>query len=98
MSLPQFNDILLLSNIEISETIIKTEKELFNLRFKRATTRTLYKAHEIKYAKRKLAQLKTLLTLRLDLIEQKKSNTISRLIKKHNYMLENFSNSDKNKL
>ena len=47
--------------------------------------------HEIKYAKRRLAQLKTLLTLRLDAIEQKRSNTINVLIKKHNYMIGNFS-------
>nr|YP_009496448.1 ribosomal protein L29 [Attheya longicornis]AWT39161.1 ribosomal protein L29 [Attheya longicornis] len=91
MSLPQFNDILLLSNSEISEKILQTEKELFNLRFKRATTRQSYKSHEIKYAKRRLAQLKTLLTLRLDAIEQKRSNTINVLIKKHNYMIGNFS-------
>ena len=37
MSLPQFNDIKALSNTEISEAIIQTEKELFNLRFKKAT-------------------------------------------------------------
>lgn len=94
MTLPQFNDILLLSNKEISEAILETEKELFNLRFKRATTRQSYKPHKIKYAKRKLAQLKTLLTLRLDAIEQKRSNTIDKLIKKHNYMAESFSLSN----
>ena len=64
MSIPQFNDIKSLSNTEISEAIIETENELFNLRFKKATRQT-FKSHEIKYAKRKLAQLKTLLTMRL---------------------------------
>ena len=64
MSLPQFNDILSLSSTEISETIIETENELFNLRFKKATRQSL-KSHEIKYTKRRLAQLKTLLTLRM---------------------------------
>lgn len=64
MSIPQFNDIKSLSNKEISEAILKTENELFNLRFKKATRQT-FKAHEIKYAKRKLAQLKTLLTIQL---------------------------------
>ena len=39
MSLPQFNDIKELSNTEISDAIIKTEKELFNLKFKKATDR-----------------------------------------------------------
>jgi large subunit ribosomal protein L29 len=64
MSIPQFNDIKSLSNKEISEAIIETENELFNLRFKKATRQT-FKAHEIKFAKRKLAQLKTLLTIQL---------------------------------
>ena len=52
MSLPQFNDIKGLSNTEISEAIIKTEKELFNLKFKKAT-RQPFKANEIKFAKRR---------------------------------------------
>ena len=46
MSIPQFNDIKTLSNIEISEAIITTEKELFNLKFKKAT-RQPFKSHEI---------------------------------------------------
>jgi ribosomal protein L29 len=36
MSLPQFADIIPLSNKEISEEIIKTESEIFNLRFKKS--------------------------------------------------------------
>jgi ribosomal protein L29 len=64
MSIPQFTEILSLSNTEISEAIIETENELFSLRFKKAT-RQAFKPHEIKYAKRRLAQLKTLLTMRL---------------------------------
>lgn len=71
MSLPQFTDIISLSNTEISEAIIKTENELFNLRFKQAT-RQNFKSHEIKLTKRSLAQLKTLLTLRLESLEQQK--------------------------
>ena len=69
MSLPKFTDILSLSNVEISEAIIETENKLFNLRFKKATRQNL-KSHEIKYTKRHLAQLKTLLTLRLENVEQ----------------------------
>ena len=65
MSVPQFTDIISLSNVEISEAIIKTENELFNLRFKKAT-RQNFKSHQIKFRKRRLAQLKTLLTLRLE--------------------------------
>ena len=70
MSLPQFTELISLSNPEISEAMIETENELFNLRFKKAT-RQNFKSHEIKHAKRKLAQLKTLLTLRLDHLQQK---------------------------
>ena len=69
MGISQFTDILSLSNTEISEAIIKTETELFNLRFKKAT-RQSFKSHEIKYNKRPLAQLKTLLTFRLENLEK----------------------------
>jgi len=64
MSIPQFTDIITLSNTEISKEIIETENELFSLRFKKAT-RQAFKPHDIKNAKRRLAQLKTLLTIRL---------------------------------
>jgi large subunit ribosomal protein L29 len=69
MSLPQFTDIISLSNVEISDAIIETENKLFQLRFKKATRQNL-KSHEIKHTKRQLAQLKTLLTLRLESLEQ----------------------------
>lgn len=65
MGIPKFNDVTSLSNDEILEEILKTEKELFNLNFKKAT-RQSFKSHTIKYTKRRLAQLKTLLTLRLN--------------------------------
>ena len=83
MSLPQFNDVTSLSNNEISEAIIRTEKELFTLRFKKAT-RQPFKPHEIKHTKRRLAQLKTLLTLRLDSIEKTQSNVLVDLVEKNN--------------
>ena len=73
MGVPQFTDIISLSNAEISEAIIETENQLFNLRFKKAT-RQNFKSHEIKFAKRRLAQLKTLLTSRLQDLEQKEKN------------------------
>ena len=76
MGVPQFNDIISLSNAEISEAIIETENRLFNLRFKKAT-RQSFKSHDIKHAKRRLAQLKTLLTLRLENMEQKENNLIT---------------------
>jgi large subunit ribosomal protein L29 len=76
MSLHAFIDIISLSNIEISKAIIETENQLFNLRFKKAT-RQNFKSHEIKNAKRRLAQLKTLLALRLQNLEQKDENLIT---------------------
>ena len=68
MSLPQFADIRSLSNSEISEAILETETKLFNLYFKKAT-RQNFNSHDVKHTKRRLAQLKTLLTLRLENIE-----------------------------
>jgi ribosomal protein L29 len=79
MSLPQFTDILSLSNTEISEAIIETETELFSLRFKKATRQT-FKAHEIKNAKRRLAQLKALLTMRLKDLDTKENENSKDLI------------------
>jgi len=70
MGVPQFTDIISLSNAEISEAIIETENQLFNLRFKKAT-RQNFKSHEIKFAKRRLAQLKTILSSRLENVEEK---------------------------
>jgi len=64
MVLYKFNEIISFSNTEISEAILETENKLFNLRFKKAT-RQSFKSHEIKNTKRRLAQLKTLLTSRL---------------------------------
>jgi len=79
MSIPQFADIISLSNTEISEAIIETENELFSLRFKKATRQT-FKPHEIKYAKRRLAQLKTLLTIRLKELDPKEKDLLKNLI------------------
>jgi len=89
MSFPQFKDIKLLSNTEISEKIIQVEKELFDLKFKKAT-RQPFKPHEILYAKRVLAQLKTLLSQRLDKLEKSNKRSISSLIEKKDYLNANF--------
>ena len=89
MSIPQFNEIKTLSNSEISEAIIRTEKELFNLKFKKAT-RQPFKSHEIKFAKRRLAQLKTVLTLRLNALEQTNNNALVNLVQKQNYITSGF--------
>jgi len=58
MSLSQYSNILSLSSEEINAKILKVEKKIFDLRFKKAT-RQSYKSHQLKNEKRKLAQLKT---------------------------------------
>lgn len=92
MNFPKFNDIKSLSNSEISKNIIQVEKELFDLRFKKAT-RQPFKSHEIKYAKRKLAQSKTILSERLSKLEQTKANALIHLVEKQDYLKGNFSNT-----
>ena len=79
MSLSKFADIISLSNKEISEEILKTENEIFNLRFKKAT-RQSFKPNDIKNAKRKLAQFKTLLGMRLEETENNQETVINQLI------------------
>ena len=76
MSLSKFIDIISLSNKEISEEIIIIGNEIFNLRFKKAT-RQSFKSNELKNAKRKLAQLKTLLGIRLQEKETNENNLIN---------------------
>jgi large subunit ribosomal protein L29 len=58
MSLPQISEIKDLKNEELHQEILKTKKELFDLRFKKST-RQAFKPHEIKHAKHRLAQLLT---------------------------------------
>ena len=89
MTIVQFSEMVALSNSEISESIIETEKKLFDLQFKKAT-RQPFKPHEIRSAKRKLEQLKTVLTMRLDKLDKKRSNTVTKLLEKQNYMTGNF--------
>jgi ribosomal protein L29 len=76
MALPKFTNIISLSNDEISKEILETENQLFTLRFKKAT-RQSFKSNEIKNAKCRLAQLKTLLTMKLQNSEQKDENLIA---------------------
>lgn len=65
MSLPQFSDVISLSLIEIIEKLDKAQKEIFDLQFKKAT-RQNFKGHELKNKKRYVAQLETLLTIRIN--------------------------------
>lgn len=79
MSLSQFADIISLSNKEVSKEIIETQNKIFNLRFKKAT-RQSFKSHELKNAKRRLAQLKTSLGMRLEEKELKEGDVINQLV------------------
>lgn len=81
MAIRSFNEVISLSNKEIYQSIIETEKELFDLRFNKTTGQS-FKAHEIRMAKCKIAQLKTLLTARLNEVEQKRSNITETFIDK----------------
>jgi ribosomal protein L29 len=69
MAISKFNLLKPLSNTEIIESITETQKELFSLRFKKAT-RQAFTVNKIKATKCRLAQLKTLLSLRLNSIEK----------------------------
>jgi ribosomal protein L29 len=69
MGISKFNILTSLSNEEILEAIIETEKELFSLRFKKAT-RQAFTSNKIKATKCRLAQLKTLLSLRINFVEK----------------------------
>jgi large subunit ribosomal protein L29 len=69
MAISKFTLLESLSNKEITEAIAETRKELFSLKFKKATRQT-FKPNKIKMTKCRLAQLKTLLSLRLNSIEK----------------------------
>jgi large subunit ribosomal protein L29 len=69
MAISKFTILESLSNKEITEAIAETRKELFSLKFKKATRQT-FKPNKIKITKCRLAQLKTLLSLRLNSIEK----------------------------
>jgi len=64
MNYSKFDELLKISNNELSEMLVKAENELFQVKFKKAT-RQSFKPSEIKNLKRRIAQLKTLLTVRI---------------------------------
>lgn len=78
MNRPKISDILFFSNQQIIEEISNTEIAIFNLRFKKATKQT-FKSHELKFKKKKLAQLKTLLTIKVKEGQKKEKNKLNKL-------------------
>lgn len=59
MPLPKIEEVRDLTDQELSERIVATKKELFQLRFQKAT-RQLEKSHQFKHLRHRLAQLMTL--------------------------------------
>jgi large subunit ribosomal protein L29 len=58
MSLPKYNDLNKLTTIvDIDQEIFLIQKNLFDLRIKKATNQSI-KVHLFKHAKRRIAQLK----------------------------------------
>ena len=58
MSLPKYNDLSNLTTItDIDQEIFLIQKNLFDLRIKKATNQSI-KVHLFKHAKRRIAQLK----------------------------------------
>lgn len=58
MSLPKVDEVRDLTDQEISDQIVSVKKELFQLRFQKAT-RQLEKPHQFKHLRHRLAQLMT---------------------------------------
>ncbi|RMF62660.1 MAG: 50S ribosomal protein L29 [Cyanobacteria bacterium J069] len=58
MALPKVSEIRELSDQELSEQIVAAKKQLFDLRFQKAT-RQLEKTHQFGHVRHRLAQLMT---------------------------------------
>lgn len=65
MKFSKFKDLKNFSKNEIQQEIEIAQKELFIVIFKRAT-RQSFKSHQIKFLKRRIAQLKTFQTYSLE--------------------------------
>lgn len=79
MSLSTFEEIKSFSNLQIFAAIKESETELLKLQCKKVSGQS-FKSHEIKFKKRYVAQLKTLLSSRLAMLEK------NRLIILQNYL------------
>jgi large subunit ribosomal protein L29 len=58
MALPKIDEVRQLSDADLSQEIVTAKRQLFDLRFQKAT-RQLKKTHEFKHIKHRLAQLMT---------------------------------------
>jgi large subunit ribosomal protein L29 len=75
MSLPKVDEIRDLSDQELSDRIVATKKQLFELRFQKAT-RQLDKPHQFKHTRHRLAQLMTLERARQIALEREQQMTL----------------------
>jgi large subunit ribosomal protein L29 len=58
MPLPKVEDVRKLTDAELSEQILATKQELFQLRFQKATRQSV-QPHQFKHARHRLAQMLT---------------------------------------
>lgn len=61
MALPKIQEARSLSDGELQDAIVETKRELFQLRFKKATRQLDKEVHRFKHARHRLAQLMTVL-------------------------------------
>ncbi|MEO1127540.1 MAG: 50S ribosomal protein L29, partial [Cyanobacteria bacterium J06639_16] len=61
MALPKIQDIRQLGDQELVDEIVKVKKELFDLRFRKATRQLDNGFHQFKHGQHRIAQLKTVL-------------------------------------
>ncbi|HIK45524.1 MAG TPA: 50S ribosomal protein L29 [Leptolyngbyaceae cyanobacterium M65_K2018_010] len=59
MALPKISEARRLSDEDLLEAIVETKRELFQLRFKKATRQLDKEVHQFKHARHRLAQLMT---------------------------------------
>lgn len=59
MAFPKIQDIRQLSDQELLDEVVKVKKELFDLRFRKATRQLESGFHQFKHGQHRLAQLKT---------------------------------------
>lgn len=91
MTSSNFNKLKSFSNLQIFDAIKETENELLKLKFKKINGQP-FKSHEIKLKKIKLAQLKTILTFRLKLLEKKQLKTLKTVLENQYSKKNNFNN------
>ena len=59
MALPKIQEARSLSDEELLNAIVETKRDLFQLRFKKATRQLSKEVHQFKHARHRLAQLMT---------------------------------------